>query len=172
VGVAVELSHDGMQERYQPLGAPRIHVIEAIDGDLWIGHDRGVDVLRRVEFVKPTSEDQDGDGKVDPDPDAVDPAASTDPEPRVISTTDLAGATVAAAKPGASARPVSDSVQPVMSARIVALREWRFEGPVLFMYPERIGGGAAMVSLHGGFILAKPEAVGDAPTFKGRGTVK
>jgi hypothetical protein len=40
------------------------------------------------------------------------------------------------------------------------------------MYPERIGGGAAMVSLHGGFILAKPEAVGDAPTFKGRGTVK
>ena len=172
VGVAVELSHDGIQERYQPLGAPRIHVIEAIDGDLWIGHDRGVDILHRAEFVKPTSEDKDGDGKVDPDPDAPKPAASAEPEPRVISATDLAGAPVAPAKPGAPAKPVPDSVQPAMTARIVALREWRFEGPVLFMYPERIGGGAAMISLHGGFILAKPEAVGDAPTFKGRGSVK
>jgi hypothetical protein len=52
------------------------------------------------------------------------------------------------------------------------VRSFRFEGPPLFIYPERIGGGASVVALHGGFILVKPVAVGEAPVFKGRGEIE
>lgn len=126
IGVAVEVSHDGTKFRHEPDGKPRIFTIELVDGDVWVGHDRGLDVLRRV---------------------------------------DAAPAPAADARTGAAARP------PV-AARIDVIHRWRFEGPVLFIYPERIGGGASLVSLHGGFVLAKPAAVGEAPVFKGRGEVE
>jgi hypothetical protein len=127
-GVAVEVRHAGGTFRHEPEGRPRITTIELVDGDVWIGHERGLDVLRRVEVAPPTE-----DAKRAP-------------------------------RGGAKAAPAV--------TRIEVLHRWRFEGPVLFIYPERIGGGAAMVSLHGGFVLAKPAAVGDAPVFKGRGEIE
>lgn len=133
VGVAVEVRSDGQSLRYQPDGGPRIHALELVDGDVWIGHDRGLDVLRRID----PATDADGDGAPDV-PGAPDPA-----------------------KKPPSAPP-----------RIAPVHEWRFEGPVLFIYPERLGGGASVVSLHGGFVLLKPEAVGEAPVFEGRGDVR
>ena len=124
-GVAVEVRHAGGTFRHEPDGNPRIFSIELVDGDVWVGHERGLDVLRRSEAAAPVP-----------------------------------------AKPGARA-----GTAPAVT-RVDVLHRWRFEGPVLFIYPERIGGGAAMVSLHGGFVLAKPAPVGDAPVFKGRGEIE
>lgn len=138
-GVAVEVRHDGTSYRHVPDGKPAIHEVEIIDGDVWVGHDRGVDVLRRVEVMV-----QDDDA----------PGAKRAP-----------GAAKGAAK-GA------DAPKQHLETRIEVINRWRFEGPVLFIYPERIGGGATMVSLRGGFVLVKPEAVGEAPVFKGRGEVE
>lgn len=135
-GVAVELRHDGKVHRHEPDGNAPVRTIQLVDGDVWVGHERGVDVLRRE--------------------DAVAPAAT-------------AGATAA---PAAKSATADGKAPPPVAAQIVVKHRWRFEGPVLFIYPERIGGGASMVSLHGGFVLAKPEAVGAAPVFKGRGDVK
>jgi hypothetical protein len=104
-----------------------VRTIQLVDGDLWVGHERGVDVLRREEAALP---------------------------------------------PAAKGTPTDGKAAPAPVTEIVVKHRWRFEGPVLFIYPERIGGGASMVSLHGGFVLAKPEAVGDAPVFKGRGDVQ
>lgn len=134
-GVAVEVTQGTSVERYVPDGSPRITAIELVDGDVWVGHQRGVDVLRRVAVPVPA------------------PGA--------------APAAPAQAPDAASA----DAASPKAPAGLKVLHQWRFEGPVLFIYPERIGGGAAVVSLHGGFALVKPVAVGEAPKFKGRGEV-
>ena len=121
-GVAVEVSFDGRSMRHVPDGGSRVTAIELIDGDVWIGHDRGIDVLRREEVLP----------------------ASIQPK-------------------GAEPAPPATEIR--------VLHRWTFEGPVQFIYPERVGGGASVVSLHGGFILVKPVAVGEAPSFKGRGEV-
>jgi hypothetical protein len=139
-GIAVEVRHDGQSFRHEPDGKPAIQEVEIIDGDVWIGHDRGVDVLRRVEVMV-----QD-----DPAKDAKKGGAPSGG---------------AAAKGGAAPKQH-------LETRIEVINRWRFEGPVRFIYPERIGGGATMVSLRGGFVLVKPEAVGEAPVFKGRGEVE
>jgi len=73
---------------------------------------------------------------------------------------------------GAAAAKGGAAPKQHLETRIEVINRWRFEGPVLFIYPERIGGGATMVSLRGGFVLVKPEAVGEAPVFKGRGEVE
>ncbi len=135
-GVAVEVRHDGKVFRHEPDGKPAVHDIELIDGDVWVGHDRGVDVLRRVETIV---QDTDGD---------------------------------AGAKSKARAAQPATAPRQHLETRVDVINRWRFEGPVLFIYPERIGGGATMVSLRGGFVLVKPEAVGEAPVFKGRGEVE
>jgi hypothetical protein len=140
VATAVELRHDGTVERYEPDGAPHIRVMELVDGDLWIGHDHGVDVLRHL------------DAPVVPDPKAAPGTAPAAP----------------AAPPAIDPK----TGKPRAVGRMEPIATWRFEGPVLFIYPERLGGGAAMVSLHGGFVLAKPTVVGEAPKFKGHGDVK
>ena len=137
-GVAVELRHDGKVHRHEPDGKASVRTIQLVDGDLWVGHERGVDVLRREEVAGP--------------------AAAGDASP--------------ARAPAAKAAIADGKAPPPVAAQVVVKHRWRFEGPVQFIYPERIGGGASMVSLHGGFVLAKPEAVGDAPVFKGRGDVK
>lgn len=137
-GVAVELRHDGKVHRHEPDGKAIVRTIQLVDGDLWVGHERGVDVLRREEVAGPA------------------PAVDAPP----------------AKAPAAKAASADGKAPPPMAAQVVVKHRWRFEGPVLFIYPERIGGGASMVSLHGGFVLAKPEAVGAAPVFKGRGEVK
>jgi hypothetical protein len=126
-GIAVEVRHAGGTFRHEPDGRPRITTIELVDGDVWVGHDRGLDVLRRVEVAPPP-------------------------------------------KDGERAPRGSPKAAPA-ETRVEVIHRWRFEGPVLFIYPERIGGGASLVSLHGGFVLAKPAAVGDAPVFKGRGEI-
>jgi len=134
-GVAVEVRHDGNVFRHVPDGKPSVHEVEIIDGDVWVGHDRGVDVLRRAEVM--------------------------------VQDDDAPGAKRAAGAAKGAAAPKQH-----LETRIEVINRWRFEGPVLFIYPERIGGGATMVSLRGGFVLVKPEAVGEAPVFKGRGDVE
>lgn len=134
-GVAVEVTQGKSVERYVPDGSPRITAIELVDGDVWVGHQRGIDVLRRVVAV---------------------PAPGAAAEGSATATDDGAPAPAGA---------------PKAPAGLKVLHQWRFEGPVLFIYPERLGGGAAVVSLHGGFALVKPVAVGEAPKFKGRGEV-
>lgn len=125
---SVKITHDGVTVDYQPDGGPRITSMELVDADVWIGHDRGVDVLRH-QLVPLPAEGQ--------------PAPAN-----VVGTPSPTG------------------------MGIVPVARFRFEGPVLFIFPERIGGGASVVSLHGGFVLIKPIAVGDAPVFKGHGDVK
>jgi hypothetical protein len=148
VGKSVEIKHDGIVERYEPDGSPRITAIEFIDGDLWVGHERGLDVLRRVEVLEP--EDA-GDG-VDVAP--ADAAAGAAPKPKKVALDE-------------NGKPVRHFV-----GKISPIRSWRFEGPVLFIYPERLGGGGSLVSLHGGFMLLKQVAIGDSPVFTGRGEVE
>jgi len=137
-GVAVEVRHDGQVHRHAPEGDVQVRTIQLVDGDVWVGHERGVDVLRREEVVAP-------------------PAT---------------GGAAAGGKATDGKAADGKAAAPQAVTAIVTKHRWRFEGPVLFIYPERIGGGASMVSLHGGFVLAKPEAVGDAPVFKGRGDVE
>lgn len=124
-GVAVEITQGTSVERHVPDGSPRVTAVELVDGDVWVGHQRGIDVLRRVAPPAP--------------PPGTDGSAAGGPAP---------------------------------VARIEVIHRWRFEGPVRFIYPERVGGGASVVSLHGGFMLIKPVAVGEAPVFKGRGEVE
>ncbi len=147
VGKCVEIKHDGAVERYEPDGSPHVTAIEFIDGDLWIGHEHGLDVLRRIEVLEPE----------DTDPEAAAAAAV---------------ATGAAPKPKKVA--LDENGKPVRQfvGKISPIRSWRFEGPVLFIYPERLGGGGSLVSLHGGFMLLKQVAIGDSPVFTGRGDVK
>lgn len=85
----------------------RIRCVEAVDGDFWIGHDRGITVIRA------------------PRP-PLDPKASRTEQ--------------AAARQAASNRVVG---------RI------RVCGPVLYIYPLLVGGGASFVSEFGGFGVAK-----------------
>ena len=126
----VEIRHDGTVERYSAADKPAILAIALVDGDLWIGHEDGLDVVRRTDAVMaPAEKGVDADGK--------------------------------------PFKPVQ-----LEAARVDAVHRFRFEGPPLFIYPERIGGGAAVVTLHGGFVLVKPVAVGEAPKFEGRGEVK
>jgi hypothetical protein len=134
----VEVRHDGQVHRHVPEGEVQVRTIQLVDGDVWVGHERGVDVLRREEVVAP-------------------PAT---------------GGAAAGGKATDGKAADGKAAAPQAVTAIVTKHRWRFEGPVLFIYPERIGGGASMVSLHGGFVLAKPEAVGDAPVFKGRGDVE
>ena len=142
VAKAVEFRHGGTVERWEPPAGSLVNVIELVDGDVWIGHDLGVDVVRRVDAVPA---------------DASEPAA---PAP--------AAGTTAASK----ADPDAAAARPASPGRLDTVRSFRFEGPPLFIYPERIGGGASIVALHGGFILVKPVAVGDAPVFEGRGEIQ
>ena len=121
-GVSVEVKHDGKSMTYTPEGSPRIWSLELVDGDVWIGHDNGVDVLRRTETA----------AKVD----------------------EKTGKKLAA------------------ETKVEAINRFRFEGPALFLFPERLGGGASVVLLHGGFVQIKPVAVGAMPEFEGRGEVK
>ena len=121
-GASVEVKHDGTAMTYTPEGSPRIWSLELVDGDVWIGHDNGVDVLRRTETA----------AKVD----------------------EKTGKKLAA------------------ETKVEAINRFRFEGPALFMFPERLGGGASVVLLHGGFVQIKPVAVGAEPEFNGRGVVK
>lgn len=121
-GVSVEVKHDGAKMTYTPEGSPRIWALELVDGDVWIGHDDGVDVLRRTEIA----------AKVD----------------------EKTGKKLAA------------------ETKVEAINRFRFEGPALFIFPERLGGGASVVLLHGGFVQIKPVAVGPEPEFNARGVVK
>ncbi|MFO0963077.1 MAG: hypothetical protein U0625_09240 [Phycisphaerales bacterium] len=121
-GASVEVKFGDQTLIYTPTGGPHIVTIALVDGDIWIGHELGVDVLRRIE-----------------EPARKDP------------------------KTGKMLPP---------SVRVDPIRELRFEGPALFIFPENLGGGAAVVSLHGGFVLVKPVAVGAAPSFRGRGDLK
>jgi len=146
IGKCVEIKHDGAVERYEPDGSPHITAIEFIDGDLWVGHEHGLDVLRRIEVLEPE----------DTDPEAAAAAAA-------------AGA---APKPKKPALDENGKPVRVFVGKISPIRSWRFEGPVLFIYPERLGGGGSLVSLHGGFMLLKQVAIGDSPVFTGRGDVK
>jgi hypothetical protein len=132
VAKAVEFRHGGTVERWEPPAGSLVTAIELVDGDVWVGHDFGVDVVRRVD---PT------------------PAPAT-----------VAGAPREAAD--------ADDPTPAAKGRLDTIRSFRFEGPPLFIYPERIGGGASIVALHGGFILVKPIPVGEAPVFKGRGEIE
>ncbi|MFM9168732.1 MAG: hypothetical protein ACKOTD_01030, partial [Phycisphaerales bacterium] len=130
---AVEVRHGGTGERWDPPAGSLVTVIELVDGDVWVGHDFGVDVVRRVDATPA------------PAPAAGVPKAAADAE---------------------------DGALPAAKGRLDTIRSFRFEGPPLFIYPERIGGGASIVALHGGFILVKPIAVGEAPVFKGRGEIE
>jgi hypothetical protein len=121
-GVSVEVKHDGTSMTYTPDGRPRIWSLELVDGDVWIGHDNGIDVLRRTETA----------AKVD----------------------EKTGKTL------------------VGETKVEAINRFRFEGPALFIFPERLGGGASVVLLHGGFVQIKPMPVGPAPEFNGRGVVQ
>ena len=140
VATAVEFRHGGTVERWEPPAGSLVTAIELVDGDVWVGHELGVDVVRRVDLAP-----------------AEVPAAVKAP------------ATAASAKAPA---PADDPAAPARAGRIDTVRSFRFEGPPLFIYPERIGGGASIVALHGGFILVKPVAVGDEPVFKGRGEIQ
>ncbi len=121
-GLSVEIKHDNTITNYAPEGNPRITVLSLVDGDIWVGHERGIDVLRRIEV-----------------------AAQKDPK---------TGKMMAAV------------------TRFEAISRFVYEGPTLFIFPENLGGGASVVSLHGGFLLMKPTPVGAAPVFQGRGEVK
>ena len=48
----------------------------------------------------------------------------------------------------------------------------REDASLTALYLIALAAGVAMVSLRGGFVLVKPEAVGEAPVFKGRGEVE
>lgn len=122
----VEFKHDGAVARYSPDAGARITTLALVDGDVWVGHERGLDVLRRMA-----------------------PGTLVEGEPLRY-------------EGGNAGSPHVVSV----------IHRFRFEGPVLFIFPERLGGGAAIVSLHGGFALLKPVPVGELPTFEGRGTIK
>ena len=137
VAKAVEFRHGGTVERWEPPAGSLVTAIELVDGDVWIGHDLGIDAPHHVDAVSPDA-----------------PAAP--PVTAAASKGDPDGAGAGPASPG----------------RIDTVRSFRFEGPPLFIYPERIGGGASIVALHGGFILVKPIAVGEAPVFKGRGEIE
>ena len=143
VGTCVEIKHDGAVERYEPDGSPHITAIEFIDGDLWVGHELGLDVLRREEVLEP--------------------------EDAEVNAASAQGTTSAAKKAqlDENGKPLRQFV-----GKISPIRSWRFEGPVLFIYPERLGGGGSIVSLHGGFMLLKQTAIGDTPVFTGRGEVQ
>ncbi len=121
-GTSVAIKHDGVTSIYTPDGAPRISILSLVAGDLWIGHERGLDVLRRQ---------------------------------------------IPGAPPGTAA-PVGE----IVGAEFRPLHQFRFEGPVLFIFPDPVNGGASVVSLHGGFLLIRPKPIGDAPVFEGRGTIK
>jgi hypothetical protein len=127
---AVEIRHGPATDRYVPEGSHHVTCIALVDGDVWIGHDRGLDVLRRVEAAPELDE---------------------------------------RGRP----KPPTDASRARAAAGVIEVRKaFRFEGPPLYVYPERIGGGAAVITLHGGFILLKPVAVGEAPVFEGRGDVQ
>lgn len=127
---AVEIKHGPATDRHVPEGSQYVTCIALVDGDLWVGHDRGLDVLRRVDVAPELDE------KGRPKP------------------------------------PTDESRAREAAGRIELRKAFRFEGPPLYVYPERIGGGAAVVTLHGGFVLVKPVAVGEAPVFEGRGDVE
>lgn len=142
---SVEFRHDGTTTRYSPDGSPRITALALVEGDVWIGHERGLDILRRMMVGVP------------------------------LPTTEGAGAGTGT-EPGSQAPPANGGQAgvPVEGAPMtfVPIHEYRFEGPVLFIFAERLGGGASMVSLHGGFALFRPTPVGEAPVFKNRGDLK
>lgn len=119
---SVEIQHDGTKTIYKPDGNPRISTLSLVAGDLWIGHDRGLDVLRRQL-------------------------------PGVDATTS----------------PAPSSVE---GMQFKPIHEFRFEGPVLFIFPDGMDAGASVVSLHGGFILMRPVPVGAAPVFQNRGNIR
>ena len=135
VATAVEFRHGGTVERWDPPAGTQVTAIELVDGDVWVGHDLGIDVVRRMDAV---------------------PVADS-----------AEGAAAPESPPGDA-----DAGKPAPAGRLDTVRSFRFEGPPLFIYPERIGGGASVVALHGGFILVKPVAVGEAPVFKGRGEIE
>jgi hypothetical protein len=134
----VEFRHDGTVTLYTPEGSPKITCMALADGDVWIGHEWGVDVLRRVPLS---------------------------------ATAATGGATGAASTPSTSAAG-DRAARAGGGSTIAAISRFRFEGPVLFIFPEGLGGGASIVSLHGGFALFRPVPVGEAPVFKGRGDIK
>jgi len=128
IATAVEFKHDGVSTVYVPDGAPQIYSMVLIDNDVWIGHERGLDVVRRVP----------------------------------------ASATAASPQPSGSGQQIPVQAPFTMQA----VSQFRFDGPVLFIFRESLSGGAAVISLHGGFALFRPVPVGEAPVFRGRGDVR
>jgi hypothetical protein len=93
-----------------------IYCVSAVDGDFWLGHDRGITVLR---------------------------VAAADQSMRGPRSRNLAngGAQSAAGK----SSPIE----------IAVAGQLRLPGPVLYIYPLLVGGGASFVSELGGFGVAK-----------------
>lgn len=145
VARSVELSHDGTVTLYSPEGSPKITCLALADGDVWLGHEWGVDVLRRVPFSVGA---------------AGTPGAGA------------GGAGTAGGAPGSTRGAATTPARTGAGSSIAAISRFRFEGPVLFIFPEGLGGGASVVSLHGGFALFRPAPVGDEPVFRGRGDIK
>jgi hypothetical protein len=88
-----------------------IHCVEAVDGEFWIGHDRGITVL-----------------KAPPAP--IDEGA-----------------------PKRETQKAQQAAQQIAANRVAG--RVRLDGPVLYIYPLLVGGGASFVSEFGGFGVAK-----------------